>query len=90
MPDDPRRIYWDSNVPLSYLNDVQERIPTIEELFKQVRAGEIELLTSSISRVEVAFAASEKEDGGWTPKPSRPSKPSGHRAPPSKRLSSTT
>lgn len=63
MPDDPRRIYWDSNVPLSYLNNVEERVPTIEELFRQVRAGEIELLTSSISRVEVAFAASEKEDG---------------------------
>ena len=67
MPDDPRRIYWDSNVPLSYLNDVQERVPTIEELFRQVRAGEIELLTSSISRVEVAFAASEKEGGELDP-----------------------
>lgn len=63
MPDDPRRVYWDSCVPLSYLNNVAERIPTIEELFKQARAEEIELLTSSISRVEIAFAESEKEEG---------------------------
>ena len=60
MSDEPRRIYWDSNVPLSYLNGVPERMPIVDELFRQARAGEIELLTSSISRVEVAFVQSEK------------------------------
>ncbi|HEV7482138.1 MAG TPA: type II toxin-antitoxin system VapC family toxin [Solirubrobacterales bacterium] len=63
MPDEARRIYWDSCVPLSYLNDDPERVPTIEELFKQARAEEIELLTSSVSRVEVAFVQSEKASG---------------------------
>jgi predicted nucleic acid-binding protein len=63
MPDEARRIYWDSCVPLSYLNDDPERVPTIEELFKQARAEEIELLTSSVSRVEVAFIQSEKASG---------------------------
>ena len=62
MPD-PRRLYWDANVPLSYLNNVPDRVPTIEELLKQARAEEIEILTSSISRVEVAFVQSEKDDG---------------------------
>ncbi len=61
MPDEARRVYWDSNVPLSYINGVADRVPVIDELFRQVRAGDIELLTSSISRVEVAFARSEKE-----------------------------
>jgi predicted nucleic acid-binding protein len=67
MPDDPRRIYWDANVPLSYLNDVPDRAPTIEELFRKARAVEIELLTSSISRVEIAFVQSEKEGGTLDP-----------------------
>jgi predicted nucleic acid-binding protein len=61
MPDDLCRVYWDSNVILSYLNDVPDRVATIEELFRQARAEEIELLTSSISRVEVAFVESERE-----------------------------
>jgi predicted nucleic acid-binding protein len=63
MPDEPRRVYWDSNVPLSYLNGVAERVPIIDELFRKARAGEIELLTSSISRVEVAYIQSEKQAG---------------------------
>jgi hypothetical protein len=63
MPDEPRRVYWDSNVPLSYLNAVPDRLPVIEELFAQARAKEIELLTSSISRVEVAYIQSEKDSG---------------------------
>ena len=58
---DPRRVYWDANVSLSYLNDVADRVPTIEELLKQARAEEIELLTSSISRVEISFLQSEKD-----------------------------
>jgi predicted nucleic acid-binding protein len=59
MPDEPRRIYWDSNVPLSYLNEVTERVPILDELFRQARAGEIELLTSVVSRVEIAYIQSE-------------------------------
>jgi predicted nucleic acid-binding protein len=61
MPEEPRRVYWDSNVVLSYLNGEPDRVPIIEELFKQARAEEIELLTSSVSRVEIAFVQSEKD-----------------------------
>lgn len=63
MPDEPRRIYWDANVPLSYLNGVADRVPVIDELFRQARAGEIELLTSTISRVEVAYIQGEEKAG---------------------------
>lgn len=61
MAEDPRRVYWDANVALSYLNGVASRVPIIEELFRQARAGEIELLTSAVSRVEVAFVQSEQK-----------------------------
>jgi predicted nucleic acid-binding protein len=67
MPDEPQRVYWDSNVPLSYLNGVADRVAIIDELFRMARAAEIELLTSSISRVEVAFAQSEKQAGKLDP-----------------------
>lgn len=61
MPDDVRRVYWDANVPLSYINGVKDRVAVIDELLRQARAGELELLTSTISRVEVAFARVEKD-----------------------------
>ncbi len=63
MPDEQRRIYWDSNVPLSYINGIADRLAVIDELFKQARGREIELLTSSVTRVEVAYAAEEKKSG---------------------------
>ena len=63
MPNEPRRTYWDANVPLSYVNEVSDRLPVIEELLRQARAGEIELLTSVLSKVEVAFGDQEKQQG---------------------------
>jgi predicted nucleic acid-binding protein len=63
MPDKPRRIYWDACVPMSYINAIPGRVPIIDELLRQARAGEIEIVTSVLSRVEVAFAASEKSAG---------------------------
>jgi hypothetical protein len=33
----------------------------LDELFRKARAGEIQLLTSAISRVEVAFTQSEQQ-----------------------------
>lgn len=63
MPVEPRRIYWDACVPLSFLNAVPGRIHVIEELLRQARAREVELVTSALSIVEVAFARSEKDQG---------------------------
>ena len=57
------RIYWDANVLLSYIDGDQDRLPPIEELLRRSRAGEVELVTSTLTQVEVAFAPSEKEAG---------------------------
>ena len=61
MPDTQRSIYWDACVPLSYINDVTDRIPILESLLEDSFKGSIHLYTSEASRVEVAFAATEKQ-----------------------------
>jgi len=75
----PPRIYWDANVLLSYLNAIPDCLAVIDELLRRSRANEIELVTSSLSLVEVAFARAEKDaqhldahveeliDGLWAP-----------------------
>jgi len=67
MPGEPRPVYWDACVLLSYINEVTERVSVIDELLRQSRAGEVRLLTSALSQVEVAFAASEKEQAALDP-----------------------
>lgn len=67
MPADRPRIYWNSNVLLSYIDGDEDRLPVIEELHRQSRAGKIELVTSALSQVEVAFAPSEKASGSLDP-----------------------
>lgn len=67
MPDTSSNIYWDSCVFLSYVNEYADRMPTLEALLERSARGEIELYTSEISRVEVAFAASEQKRGRLDP-----------------------
>lgn len=67
MPDEPPRVYWDSNVAISYVNGMADRVAVIEELLRKARAREIELITSSLSIVEVAFAKAEKQSGALDP-----------------------
>ncbi len=67
MSDDAPRVYWDACVLLSYINRIADRFPIIDELLRQSRAGDIELLTSTISQVEVAFAVFEKQQGTLDP-----------------------
>jgi predicted nucleic acid-binding protein len=61
------RIYWDACVFLSYINGRADRLPTIDELLRLARAQEFELLTSSLSHAEVAFAEIEKTQGQLDP-----------------------
>ncbi len=61
MPDISSIIYWDSCVFLSYVNEYPDRIQTLEALLERSASGEIDLYTSEISSVEVAFAASEQK-----------------------------
>lgn len=55
-----RRVYWDACVILSYFNEMTGRVKLIDGLLAKSRKGEIEIFTSALSIVEVAFAAREQ------------------------------
>lgn len=60
MPES-RFIYWDANVFVSYLNNDSERISTIEAILEVVESSKIDrIVTSVVSKVEVAWVAQEK------------------------------
>jgi predicted nucleic acid-binding protein len=57
-------VYWDSCVFLSYLQKDSSRITAIEGIWEEVSKNkESKIITSSVSIVEVAFAAYEKTGG---------------------------
>ena len=58
-----KQVYFDADVLLSYVNDDADRVPTIEALLDEGRKAvpEIEIFTSEISIVEVAFGAAEQQ-----------------------------
>lgn len=60
MPERLRRVYWDADVFVSYVEDHPDRAPMIEGLLAQARSNEIEIVTSVISIAEVAFAETER------------------------------
>ncbi len=60
MPDTTADIYWDSCVFLAYVNGEEKRLPFLNALLESSAEGDINLYTSDLSRVEVAFAASEQ------------------------------
>lgn len=59
--------YVDANVLLSYVEGDEDRLPEIDELLRRGAGGELELVTSVLSHVEVAFAAQEKDDQQLSP-----------------------
>ena len=59
MPEPVRSVYWDANVLLSWIDDHPERAPVIGLLLGDARSGTLEIVTSVVSTVEVAFAGSE-------------------------------
>lgn len=67
MPDPQRRYYWDACVWLNYINQVASRIPILDALLAESTSGAIRLYTSAISRVEVAFAESERTNAAPDP-----------------------
>ncbi len=60
MPEQKPRIYWDSCVFLSFINGLAERLPDIETLLLEAEKDTIELMTSTVTIVEVAFATAEQ------------------------------
>ena len=63
MPDTPSILYWDSCAFLSYVNETPGCVPTLEAFLEKSATGEVQIYTSAISHVEVAFAASEQQRG---------------------------
>ena len=63
MPDDPRLIYWDANCFVSYIEGDTTRVPVLRALLDEAanNKGQLAIVTSIISRVEVAYAASERD-----------------------------
>ena len=53
--------YWDAAVFLSYINGEDERLPVIDSLLESSRRGDVNIITSSLSLVEVAFSEMEKQ-----------------------------
>jgi len=66
MPDDLQVIYWDANLFLSYLNAIPDRLPDLDALLDQ-SGQEFQIVTSTVSIVEVAFAATEQAAGALDP-----------------------
>ncbi len=62
MPDDRELVYWDSCVFLHYIEGDQAVLPTLDALLEKSASarGEITIVTSTVSIVEVAFAIHEK------------------------------
>lgn len=63
MPEAERRVYWDSSVFLSYINAIPDRMPDIETLLDEAQKGNLSIVTSTLTIVEVAYGAAEKAGG---------------------------
>jgi len=61
MHSSKRVIYWDSNIFLSYINGIPDRLQTIQDVLDEIVDNDKSfILTSSESIVEVAHASHEK------------------------------
>lgn len=56
-----RLVYLDAPVFLSYVNDDQDRAPTIEAIFDEGAKPGLQLFTSELTIVEVAFGVVEQK-----------------------------
>jgi len=60
MPE-PRFIYWDANVFISYLNNDPNRLTVLEAILEGMESSKNDrIVTSAISKVEVAWVAHER------------------------------
>lgn len=55
------RVYWDSCVFLHYIEGTPQHLPILDQILKRAQpSGDIELVTSTLSISEVAFAEPER------------------------------
>ncbi|MDP3064439.1 MAG: PIN domain-containing protein [Chloroflexota bacterium] len=64
MSNQRQRLYWDACVWLSYINGIADRLPILDALLgdSTSNAGTVEIYTSVLSQVEVAFAKAEQDN----------------------------
>ena len=61
MPDGLKRVYWDSCIFISYIEQTPDRIAVIDAILHQAHnARDVEIFTSVLSIAEVAFAETER------------------------------
>jgi hypothetical protein len=65
MPGKLQMFYWDSCVFLSYINGDPDRIDTLDAILNDISKsrGEAKVITSILTKVEVAFSATEQSAG---------------------------
>lgn len=61
MPSDLPRVYFDACIFLDYISDHPERAPIIEDIVELSLRNETDILTSTVSIVEVSYVLDEKE-----------------------------
>ena len=73
MLESPETVYWDANVFLSYVNELPERMPVLDVLLEASSEvdGAARIYTSTLSQVEVAFAATEQAQRALDPQVER-------------------
>src|SRR5579875_3112539 len=68
MPGKSRRIYWDANVFLHYIEGTAAYFTTLQGLLRQASTdNDLEIVTSTLSIAEVAYSAAEKQKGTLDP-----------------------
>jgi predicted nucleic acid-binding protein len=61
------RLYWDANCFLSYVDGSADRLPDLDALLAEASRDEVEILTSTVSIVEVAFGKKEQDGRALDP-----------------------
>lgn len=69
MPGKPNFVYWDSCVFLSYINADPERIDILEAFLDEIQKsnGERRIVTSILTKVEVAWTVTEHRRQALSP-----------------------
>lgn len=63
----PDNVYWDACVILEYLNGDADRAPHVNALLDSASKAQIQIHTSTLSIVEVAFASHDKAGRALSP-----------------------
>ena len=70
MPDERALVYWDANIFLAYIGGDARHLPVLDAILDDSSnpKGRAQVVTSTVSIVEVAFATYEKQRGILDPR----------------------